>query len=675
MIQIPMPGHLFHEIISQAIQLHDDQVSKLTAEKDRLREALLSCQRLSQQACDDVPLKGGRLYSNGSTKLADISLQILPLQMFHEEEPAGLSDLKLLASAPLGDHTQADVVNGHVPQRGEKAQIDRIQDWPPIHLGSHLHIQSGLPSGYVECSGLPSAHPIDSTRKEIDIYLKDCDFAAQPEMPRVASTMSGLSSKTHLASCPAVPVECTTLGITMRQAPQAYSSACIRKSLQSTESESLATSAPTAVTEKIEHSESSKKIEHTSTLNLEILSAAIMKHHEACRASTTWIFFEDKHSSCAAKAYHNARYIFIQLACLLAFMQVLESGSGSIELFRSEMVSEFVQCGIEVVFCMEWIARFLFCPNKLLFCMDTYNVIDAVSVLPLAVRIPIMASTGKGTNASSSPAVVSFIALVPVFRLLKGLRRFRSFQLLLTAIRAAVEALPVILFILALLILTFAAIIYYLEPREVIPEVPSALYFVIVSLSTVGYGDITPQTWGGKCLACFIMISGPLYTAIPIGIVGHSFSRIWEDRQRLFVLQKMRIAISTAGYSMQEVAEFFALLDKDGNQTLDIEEFRRLLHAMDICVPCHLLNTVFDMLDEDGSGGLTFREFLVALFPSSHWLLHDAGRSSTDAGCQRESDRITRVASSPLNPSGRKGKIVRTTMEADCIADGVSTEF
>merc|ERR1712232_41944 len=151
-----------------------------------------------------------------------------------------------------------------------------------------------------------------------------------------------------------------------------------------------------------------------------------------------------------------------------------------------------VQTMFELWFACEISIRFAVCPDKVQFWFDTFNWIDFVSIAPLILRICVWMGDLEGD------VLLRVIALVPILRLLKILRRFHKFQLLVSAFSLALEALPVLIFSLMLIAIMFSGLMYLVESRALIPDLPESLWFVMVTMTTVGYGDIVPETRLGQ---------------------------------------------------------------------------------------------------------------------------------------------------------------------------------
>jgi len=333
-----------------------------------------------------------------------------------------------------------------------------------------------------------------------------------------------------------------------------------------------------------------------------------------------WIFLEDRMSSKWAYRYSYLVPFTILVSVLISFAQTTD------DLALPRDVTEVIQTAFEAAFALELIVRLVVCPDRFLFWFDPFNIIDLVSALPIIARLILM--TTPSSNYGDS---IDIIAFVPMLRLLKMLRRFHKFHLLVSAFKIAVEALPVLVYALMLLALGFAAAIFLTEPREVVPSLPKALWFVIVTVTTVGYGDMHPTTVAGHCVTTVLMIVGVLYMAVPIGIVGNAFSQVWDDRDRLLLVSAVRERFHNLHFSTELVRDMFRLFTcrqhpgraDDFENSLDSElelgfaEFRKLMRALlGNFFSEERLMSLFECLDIDGGGSISCEEFLQKLFPS-----------------------------------------------------------
>jgi len=286
---------------------------------------------------------------------------------------------------------------------------------------------------------------------------------------------------------------------------------------------------------------------------------------------------------------------------------------------------QVVLAALEVPFMVELLIRFLVCPNRNVFWFDVYNVIDLLAIL--ASSVPRLLGSSMLLDPETAYACRVFS---PLLFLLRFLRRFEHFQLLTSAFIAAAQVLPVLLFTALLIALFHAGAIFLLEPREIIPTLLDAVWFTVVTMSTVGYGDITPVTAGGRALTVALIVLSSLYTAIPIGIVGNAFSKVWEDRERLLLLQQLRRRIARAGHTPGDLVTMFNKLDKNGDGQLSFDEFKEFLPMLHIKMTEGVAFRVFETFDEDGHGSIDFTEFLHGVFPAQRFYSATVGRSSAN---------------------------------------------
>lgn len=267
--------------------------------------------------------------------------------------------------------------------------------------------------------------------------------------------------------------------------------------------------------------------------------------------------------------------------------------------------STHVNMGLEILFAAEFILRLACCPHPFRFLVKAFTWIDILSVVPLGLRL---------RGASDHEHVIT---LAPMLRLMKLMRRFEMMRLMFHAFSLACEALPFLLYTLALIAIVFAEIFCFLEPSSNIGSLPEALWFTIVTMTTVGYGDITPVTTEGNVAASVLMVFSALYMAMPLGIVGDAFSRVWADRDRLLVIKRFRGAFLEGGFTLQSFENVFRIFDKDASGALDIDEFTDMVTTMQMRMTEERINNLFAILDKDGAGQITLDALKRELAPKA----------------------------------------------------------
>ena len=205
--------------------------------------------------------------------------------------------------------------------------------------------------------------------------------------------------------------------------------------------------------------------------------------------------------------------IILLIAILISVLTVMLESVDSIALKYGTLL-RVIEWVITIFFTIEYIARLVSVGKPLKYAYSFYGIIDLVSILPSYLGIFI-----SGTHTL---AVIRSIRLLRVFRILKLARYIKEANFLIQALKAS--RAKIIVFLFAVLSLTFilGTIMYLIEsPEAGFTSIPRSVYWAIVTLTTVGFGDITPQTVLGQSLASIIMIIGYAIIAVPTGIIGN----------------------------------------------------------------------------------------------------------------------------------------------------------
>ena len=181
---------------------------------------------------------------------------------------------------------------------------------------------------------------------------------------------------------------------------------------------------------------------------------------------------------------------------------------------------------ITALFTIEYALR-LYCVRKpLRYFFSFYGVIDLLSILP--TYIGIFYPTTK---------FLSNIRILRLFRIFRifGLTQFlRGGNVLLLALKQSRAKIIVFLSFVILVVVVIGSIMFVVEgshPESGFTSIPTSIYWAVVTLTTVGYGDIAPVTAFGKFLASIVMILGYGVIAVPTGIVSSEFSRMKPEAQ------------------------------------------------------------------------------------------------------------------------------------------------
>ena len=202
----------------------------------------------------------------------------------------------------------------------------------------------------------------------------------------------------------------------------------------------------------------------------------------------------------------------VLIICILA--SVLVIFADSIAPFRAKYGSILVsiEWGFTILFTCEYFLRLYCTRNPGAYALSFFGLIDLFSVLPTYVSLFI-----PGTQYL---LVIRVLRVIRVFRVLKLVKYLGEAQNLKNALLASAKKIVVFLVGIFTLVVILGSIMYLIEGEENgFTSIPRSIYWAIVTITTVGYGDISPQTPLGQTLASLVMIIGFGIIAIPTGIV------------------------------------------------------------------------------------------------------------------------------------------------------------
>ncbi len=186
-----------------------------------------------------------------------------------------------------------------------------------------------------------------------------------------------------------------------------------------------------------------------------------------------------------------------------------------------------------LLFTLEYMLR-LFCSVKpLRYATSFFGIVDLLAILPTYVSMLI-----PGSQFLIS---IRILRILRVFRVLKLAEYSLEAQALLQALKASYRKITVFIFTVLTLVVISGSLMYLIEGEEHgFTSIPVSVYWAIVTMTTVGYGDISPHTNMGKMLAAVIMILGYGIIAVPTGIVTVELSNVTKRSRRNLVCRQCR---------------------------------------------------------------------------------------------------------------------------------------
>lgn len=194
----------------------------------------------------------------------------------------------------------------------------------------------------------------------------------------------------------------------------------------------------------------------------------------------------------------------------------------------------FLEWMITVFFTLEYILRIISNKKPLKYIFSFYGVIDLISILPMYLSFFI--------PSSKALSVVRAVRLLRIFRILDLVSFTDQGNELKMALRTSRNKIIVFIYFVLVICVLLGSLMYVIESQESgFTSIPRSIYWCIVTLTTVGYGDIAPATTLGQMIASFVMVLGYGIIAVPTGIVTAEYSRA-----------KSKIKLGTFKYDNQE---------------------------------------------------------------------------------------------------------------------------
>ncbi|TNN44503.1 Potassium voltage-gated channel subfamily A member 4 [Liparis tanakae] len=268
-----------------------------------------------------------------------------------------------------------------------------------------------------------------------------------------------------------------------------------------------------------------------------------------------WLLFEYPESSTPARGIAVVSVLVIVISIVIFCMETLPEFRDEKEYLQPRVNSTEPDHGftpfndpffiVETVciiwFSFEFVVRFYACPSKTVFFKNIMNSIDVVSILPYFITLGTdLAQHQDNGQQAMSFAILRIIRLVRVFRIFKLSRHSKGLQILGHTLRASMRELALLIFFLVIGVILFSSAVYFAEadePSSQFTSIPDAFWWAVVTMTTVGYGDMKPITVGGKIVGSLCAIAGVLTIALPVPVIVSNFNYFYhretdnEDQQ------------------------------------------------------------------------------------------------------------------------------------------------
>jgi voltage-gated potassium channel len=242
--------------------------------------------------------------------------------------------------------------------------------------------------------------------------------------------------------------------------------------------------------------------------------------------------------------------VMIMIVASIVVLMVESSIEGSAEGAKLShgfkitfIVLEYI---LTAFFTFEYLARIYCSPKPLKYIFSFYGIIDLISILPVYISFIF--------GGARYFLVIRAFRLIRIFRVFKLFNFLQEGQFLLIALRDSSKKIIVFFLFVLVLVISMGTLMYMIEGgknSENFNNIFTSIYWAIVTMTTVGYGDITPTTAVGRFLSAFVMLLGYTIIAVPTGIVSASMAKSYKKQR-----EKFRICPKCHEYEYDDEAKF-----------------------------------------------------------------------------------------------------------------------
>jgi potassium voltage-gated channel Shaker-related subfamily A protein 1 len=324
-----------------------------------------------------------------------------------------------------------------------------------------------------------------------------------------------------------------------------------------------------------------------------------------------WLLFEYPESSMAARLIAIFSVTIILLSIVIFCLETLPefkhyrvvNGTDNGTSIEEDDIPKFnepffiIETACIIWFTSELLVRFASCPFKFNFCRNMMNIIDIVAIIPYFITLgTVIADESKSNNQAMSLAILRVIRLVRVFRIFKLSRHSKGLQILGQTLKASMRELGLLIFFLFIGVILFSSAVYFAEAdseESHFKSIPDAFWWAVVTMTTVGYGDMRPIGVWGKLVGSLCAIAGVLTIALPVPVIVSNFNYFYhretdnEDKQNYVHVQscpnfprggKKGSVASYSGSDIMEMEEAISLNNPETDSSSKANHTQHTLH-------------------------------------------------------------------------------------------------
>ena len=182
-------------------------------------------------------------------------------------------------------------------------------------------------------------------------------------------------------------------------------------------------------------------------------------------------------------------------------------------------------------FTVDYLARFISSPRKLNFIISFMQLVDLLAILPDYVELFVHSIDPELEKDVDAVDYISIIRVARVLRIFRLIRHVPGLWILVYTLRASLSELMLLVWFLVLGILLFASLIFFVDDKEKFTNIPEGFWWALITMTTVGYGDMYPTTLAGKIVGSFCALCGVLMIGFTVPALVNNFMLYYRHVQ------------------------------------------------------------------------------------------------------------------------------------------------